>query len=204
MRLRHLPDDFGQLQTAWSAPALIVDLRYPAADGKAALPADLTPRSRSAPLFVLVGAATPPALLATLRERAPGLITLGLAAPAFTPDIVLTVKPVEDRRAYDALDAGTSIESLTSEKGAKPRFNEAVLAREHENGEADDSNDDADSGAPSDASPPATPPAPPDAAAPAPPAKAPAPVPAPLKDIVLERAVQLHRALLALGMLPGH
>ena len=71
-------------------------------------------------MFVLVAPTTPADALAALRARAPALITLGLSAPGLTPDIALAVKPEDDRRAYEALDSGASIESLLSETLAKP------------------------------------------------------------------------------------
>jgi hypothetical protein len=190
VRLRRLPDDAAVLAAAWKAPALIVDLRHTTGDPAQALPPGLPPRPRSAPLFALVGPATAPALFAVIREHAPALISLGLAAPALTPDIVLSVSPEADRGAYDALEGGAPIESLISEKMAKPRFDEAVLAQEHKAEAAAES-------APAPTTPGPAGPAP--AAAPPP---APAPEPAP-RDAVLERAVQLHRALLALGKLPA-
>ena len=196
VRLHRLPDDGPALSAAWKAPALIIDLRYPAADTAHSLPADLTPRVHSAPLFVLTGSDTPVDLLAALRERAPALITLGLPAPTLTPDIVLTIKPEADRRAYDALDAGTPLESLISEKTSKPRFDEAMLAHEHirdvenaESGKPDAA--DASATRPAEGSPSPT------SAAGAPPAAASSSI-----DTVLQRAVQLHRALFALHKLP--
>ena len=191
LRLRRLPADAPALTAAWLAPALVVDLRYPAVEGAPAIPAGLPARPRHAPLFVLVGPATPADAVAALRAAAPALITLGLPAPGVTPDLVLAVDPAADRRAYDALDAGTALDALINVKIAKERFDEAALAREHEQDQA---------GTPPPDRPAATPAAAP--AAPATPAAAPAPPPPPV-DVVLQRAVQLHRALLALGRLPG-
>ena len=190
VRLHKLPDDARILSTAWSAPALVVDLRYPTVDGTPALPADLPARPPAAPLFVLVGPDTPAGVLASLRASAPALITLGLPAPNLTPDIPLSVGPAADRRAYDALEAGAPVESLINVKIKKERFDEAALTREH----AEDL---------AGAAPPAPPPAapPPPAAAPGAPAT-PAPPPPPV-DVVLQRAVQLDRALLALDRLPA-
>jgi hypothetical protein len=75
-------------------------------------------------------------------------------------------------RPYEALEHGTPIESLVVEKVAKVRDDEAALERERDA--------DAPEGAPAAAKPqPARPP--------------------PLIDPVLQRAVQLHRSLLALG-----
>jgi hypothetical protein len=197
VRLHRLPDDTTILAAAWSQPALIVDLRYPAGNAAQFLPADLPARPGSAPLFVLVGPATPIEALAALRDRAPALITLGPATPGRAPDLALAVTPEADRRAYDALDSGASIESLLSEKIAKTRFDEAALAHDHIRGADTEEETGSNGGAPADA-PPAgvTPPATP-AANPAP-----AAIPAEPKDFVLQRAVQLHRALLALGKLP--
>ena len=187
LRLRSLPADAPALTAAWLAPALVVDLRYPAVEGSPAIPAGLPSRPRHAPLFVLVGPGTPADALAALRAAAPAQITLGLPAPGVTPDLVLAVDPAADRRAYDALEAGAGLDALINVKIAKERFDEAALAREHEQDQA---------GNPPPDLPPAAP------AAPAAPATAPAPPPPPV-DVVLQRAVQLHRALLALGRLPG-
>ena len=196
VRLRRLPGDLALLKAAWPSAALIVDARYPAAEATPATAPDLAPRARTAPLLVLVGPGTPTGLLSALRQSAPGLITLGLAAPGLMPDIALDVKPETDRRAYDALEAGTPLDDLIGEKPAPARFNEAVLAREHENGGTDASDQAPESGVRSDVAPEgAAPTAPVAAAKPAP--------PAPLKDVVLERAVQIHRGLQALGLLPA-
>ncbi len=195
VRLRRLPDDLAVLKTAWPSAALVVDARYPAADATPLTALDLPPRPRTAPLLVLVGPGTPPGVLAALRQPAPSLITVGLTAPGLLPDIALDVKPDTDRRAFDALDAGTPLDSLIGEKQAPARFNEAVLAREHENG-ADASDQAPESGVRSDVAP--------DGAAPTAPVAAAKPAPPPpLKDAVLERAVQIHRALQALRMLPA-
>jgi len=197
LRLRSLPADAPALTAAWLAPALVVDLRYPAVEGAPAFPAGLPARPRTAPLFVLTGPGTPADALAALRAAAPALITLGLRAPGVAPDLVLAVDPAADRRAYDALDAGTALDALINVKIAKERFDEAALAREHQQDQA---------GTPAPNPPPAAPAAPAPAAAPSAPAAAPAAAPAPPPppvDVVLQRAVQLHRALLALGRLPG-
>jgi hypothetical protein len=200
-RLQQLPDDDAMLATVWKAPALIIDLRHPDGAMGQTIPADLPSRSRTAPLFILVGPDTSADLLAALRDHAPALITIGLAAPGLTPDLALPLSPEADHRAYDALAAGASAESLISENLTKHRFDEAALARDRDNGAAEDEEpgpNGADQSIPAPAAgpPPAPPPAPagvhPTTAAPE----------RPLKDIVLQRAVQLHRALLALGKLP--
>jgi hypothetical protein len=183
------------LATVWKAPALIIDLRHPAGATAHAIPADLPSRPRTAPLFILVGPGTPVDLLAALRDHAPALITIGLAAPGLTPDIALSVNPEADGRAYAALEAGAPVKSLISENFTKHRFDEAALARDRDGGETEDEGPKSKVEGQEEVPPTA-------AAAPAPvDAKSAAPE-KPLKDTVLERAVQLHRALLALGKLP--
>jgi hypothetical protein len=197
VRIRHLPDDGAGLAAVWNSPALVVDLRYPAGGPARALPADLPVRARTAPLFLLVGPLTPADVVTDLRARAPALVTLGLSAPSLAPDIVLSVNPEADRRAYDAFESGTPAEALISEKLAKPRFDEAALAREHTSDTTEAGNPDANAGSETNPQPSAGPPPAATANRALPPAAA-----APPKDAVLQRAVQLHRALLALGRLP--
>ena len=197
LRIRRLPDDLAALNAAWGKPALILDLRHTLSEGGKNLDDTLPVRPSPAPLFVLVGPDTPADVFAALRKRTPALITLGLPAPGLTPDIALAVRAEDDRRAYDALDAGGSIESLISEKFTGKRFDEAALVHERarDGGEA--------AGTPADAN--ASPDTRTQVASPANPAEvhaAPIAPQADPKDVVLQRAVQLHRALLALGKLP--
>jgi hypothetical protein len=194
-RLQQLPDDAAILAAVWKAPALIIDLRHPAGATGPVIPGDLPSRPRAAPLLVLVGPDTPTDLLAAFRERAPALITIGLAASGLTPDLALPLSPEADRRAYDSLTAGVSIESLISENVTRHRFDEAALARDRDAGAEED---ETTVGAEEDIARRAVGPPPlpggghPSTTAPE----------RPLKDLVLQRAVQLHRALLALGKLP--
>lgn len=197
VRLEGRSDDVPMLMAAWQKPALIIDLRHPAADEAQNVPADLPPRPRPDPLFVLVGPGTPSNALAALRTHAPALITIGISAPGLTPDIPLAIKPDDDQRAFKALDSGAPIESLIRETVVKPRFDEAALIHETAQNsggstEPADVSPTAGSGAPTPAHPPATAPA-----SPARPAGQPHP-----RDAVLQRAVELDRALLALGKLP--
>jgi len=103
--------------------------------------ADALPlRPRPAPLFVLVGPDSPAGALAGLRARAPALITLGIPAPGLIPDIAPAVTAEDDRRAYDALDAGASVDSLINEATAAKRFDEAALvsAKDHDSSNGDE------------------------------------------------------------------
>jgi hypothetical protein len=110
------------------------------------------------------------------------VVTIGPASSEFKADIPVVVSPQADRLAYDALAKGTPIEDLVAHKLAKPRRDEAELARQRTNGNTDEEDEE---------------PSPKAAATPAAPA-----VEAPVTDLVLVRAVQLHRALLALRRLP--
>ncbi len=193
VRLRRLPEDAGALTAAWTAPALIVDLRY--TSGGDSLPTDLPARPRTAPLFILVSPATPRAVLAALDRADPARLTLGISGAEPTPDIALEVTAETDRRAYDARDTGTPLDALISVKETKQRFDEATLNREREKNHGTS----AEPAAPPDAAP--VPNATPAEAQP-PAAKPPEP-PEPLMDRVLLRAVQLHRGLRALHRIPA-
>jgi hypothetical protein len=162
--------------------ACIVDVRYVRGDRVAStallswLKAHAGPKS---PVFLLANPGTAQVLLVPLNSAGavPDLVVLGPAARDFEPDISVHVTPSAERRAYDALEKGASIDSLVTEQVEKPRNDEERLDREHLS----------DSAAPDQAA---------DTGQAAPPQAAPA-----LIDPVLQRAVQLHRALLALKRL---
>jgi len=180
VRIHSLPGDL----PAVPGGAWILDLRYvaggPAADGPLASWV-ASHSGRRTPVLLLANSRTGPDLLAGLgpRDSIPGLVILGAAGPGFQPDLAVSVAPETERRAYDALEKGAPVDSLVTEAADKPRDDEAMLAREH----LPDSALGDDSG-----------PAPAGAAARAAP-------PPQLLDPVLQRAVQLHRALAALGRL---
>lgn len=180
LRIHAVADSEAALRQAvpGSGP-LVLDLRYATArdDSPAVLQAALAGRSAGTPLFILVSPATPPALGPVIRASA--ALTLGVAGSLPTPTVVVQADTAADRRAYDALDAGTALEKLISGKIEKERFDEATLVHEFKNGHLD-----------------AAPPPPPDPTAPK---AGETPVkPTPPTDRVLQRAVHLHRALLAL------
>lgn len=165
---------------AVAAPgALVLDLRYATTDAAAVveLQSALAARPAGAPLFVLVGPATPPALLPLVRQ--PPALTLGLAGMSPAPRVAVKTDAATDRKAYEALEAGTTLDALITGKIEKERFDEATLVEEFNNGNPD-----------------AMPPPPPDPTAPK--ADGAPDKPAVLTDRVLQRAVHLHRALLAL------
>ena len=167
-----------------SGKPCILDIRFAHASGGAGpvllawLRLHAAPR---APVFLLANAQTDPELLAPLDspDAVNGLVILGPAAPRFSPDIALGITRAEDRRAYNAAEKGASLESLIVEKVEKERFDEERLAKEHHSDSAVGEAEDA-----------------------AKPEAGTAPKPPPqLIDSVLQRAVQLHRSLLALRRL---
>lgn len=165
-------------RTQSKGSALVIDLRYPtvADEDVPALAVTLAQRAPATSLFVLVSPQTPTALVPALAKLPPPALTLGVAGSLPAPTIVVAQPADADRRAYDALEGGLPLEALITGKIEKERFDEAELVKEFENGNAN-----------------AAPPPEPD------PTQKPAAEKAPvLTDRVLQRAVHLHRALLAL------
>ena len=192
-RITTLPADLPTTEAARKQPC-VLDLRYArgAAAAGTALDAWLKFHATArTPVFLLVNADTAAALLAPLAARLPasGLVILGTPSPALTPDLVLKISPADERRAYDALAAGTPVEALLNDTPEKPRNDEARLAKDRQSppANAPDAADDSlvDLILPvaiAEKSPPPKP-------------------PAPLIDAALQRAVQLHRSLKALKKL---
>lgn len=170
-----------------SAGALVLDLRYTAADETSAaeLKTALATRPANAPLFILVSPDTP-AVLAPVIHQSPAL-TLGIVGAKPSPKVVVQAEAAADRAAYAALEAGAAVAALVSGKVEKERYDEATLVAEFNNGNLD-----------------AQPPPAPDPTAPAagkpeePKAGGDPAKPVVPTDRVLQRAVHLHRALLAL------
>jgi hypothetical protein len=172
-RLHALPGDLPAAQGN-GRQACVLDLRYASGDvqGAAALSAWLRfhagPHS---PVFVVANAETAAPLLAALAgpERSPGVLRVGIASDAFQPDSAVSISAVNEHRAYDAFEHGTALAVLLTEHPEKARNDEASLAKDR----------------PVEA--------PPDS-----PEGAKAAAAAPPIDAALQRAVQLHRALVAL------
>jgi len=180
-RLHAIPSDLPSDASVRQRPC-VLDVRYVSGsrtDATALLAWLKLHAGPRTPVFLLANPATSAALLAPLNsaDAVPHLVILGPAARDFEPDIALPVAPEIERRAYDALEKGASIDSLIAEPVEKVRDDEERLEREH-------LPDGALSDQSADPGPSARPPAPP-----------------PLIDAVLQRAVQLHRTLLALKRL---
>ena len=171
-RMRDIPQD--QPSPASGRPgACVLDLRYAKADETGASVLKdwvLFNVSPKAPVFILENAQTDPALLAVLPAKGPpGLVVLAPVSARIAPAIAVQVSPEDDRKAYNALEKGADVMTLLSDFPDKPRIDEAYLEKEHI----------ADSDSPDI------------------PTDKPLP-PRPLVDAMLQRAVQLHRGLLAL------
>lgn len=157
-----------------SATTLVLDLRHTTATPEA-LPAfstALAARAAGSRLYVLVSPATAPALAAVLKGP---LITLGIKDSLPAPQVVVAQSAEHDQRAYEAHANGTGLAPLLSGKVEKERFDEASLVHEFNQGHPDPQ--------------------------PAPTGRTEgnaANAPERLTDRVLQRAMHLHRALLAL------
>lgn len=180
LHIKSLADAAPLLSTAQSAQRpLVLDLRYATSEA-AALSVFQTALARHpAPLFILFSTATPQEIIAVVKQSAGAIITLSVAGADAPAQIQVKADPAADRLAFEALGQGTLPAILVAGKIEKERFDEATLVQEFKNGNPD-----------------AKPPPLPDPTQPK--LNEAAPVKAPLIDRVLQRAIQLHRALLAL------
>lgn len=194
LRIQSLVKSAQDLRAALLRPApLVLDLRYTADEPAAAdVLRELNSQPAKPRLYVLVSPATPTSVAGILTTTSTPLVTLGVKDSVPVAQVVVAQTPEADRAAYDAVESGTALVQLIAGKIEKERFDEAALVQEFKNGHHE-----------------AHPPAVPallssenkggsqvegSEAGPAKPADSPA-VPT---DRVLQRAVHLHRALLAL------
>jgi hypothetical protein len=185
------------LETIAHRPALVLDLRSLSLS-EGFVDALQTALARTPPphavRIVLINATTSPALIAALGHEHPSLITLGPRAPALAPDIALNISSEDDLRAFNALAKGTPLNKLINDNREKRRYDEAKLVQDHANGITPP-----DSVMPADAEDDTVKTEPAEVKKTA--AAGKKAEPAPVIDLVLERAVQLHRSLLALKKL---
>lgn len=165
---------------------IILDLRYALAESDAgtALNAWLAFRATDrTPVFVLLNTETAPALrdlFLAPRDRQ-GVVTIGRAGANFVPDVAISTTEAEERQAYNAFEQTPAVETLITENPQKPRLDEAAMMRERspDDAEAEDDPPVSDSAAKKPSDPPVTLPI----------------------DRPLQRAVHLHRAMMALKQL---
>jgi hypothetical protein len=134
-RITTLPADLPTAEVARKQPC-VLDLRYVRGDAAAgtALDAWLKFRATSrTPVLLLINAETAATVLAPLAARLPssGLVVIGTASPGLTPDLALKLAPAEERRAYDALAAGATVESVLNDSPEKTRDDEARLVKDY-------------------------------------------------------------------------
>lgn len=199
VRVSRLADELPAVRAALGRLPVVLDLRRaetnPVATGELAAALATAAADATGAVFLLVGEDSPRGLLAAIPASS-RLVTLGAAASGTNPRVVVQTAPADDRAAYDAVVAGRPLAELTVEKIEKRRFDEARLSAAHANGNgrADSTDGDADGDSGNDGAP----------AAAAADAKDKKLAEAPVKDLVLQRAIFLHRALLALNRLPAH
>lgn len=195
-RLQTLPEDAVDLPRG----AAVIDLRgtRPAAADAIDRVGDWVKASSHPPLrLVLIDSTTAGEIVQELERRHRYLITLGAASPAISPDVAVATPLRADEQARDALDAGKSPQDLLPSRLEKRRYDEAAMVRDHANGvPLPDSPPDLSDPEEKEAS-----------AAPAPSADkaaiVQAPPPATPQDVVLQRAVHLYEALVALKQIHG-
>jgi len=174
-RVRELPADL-PAKPAGRAGACIVDLRYVQADEAAATAFMAWLKFRAsthAPVFILANGDTAAALRKPLaeHERGTGIAVVGIATRQFRPDVAVAGTAQNERRAYDALAQGVAPAVLLTDNPDKVRNDEASLSKDRVAEASADAAEDALAG------------------------KKAAPPPV---DVTLQRAVHLHRALVAL------
>jgi len=175
--LRYVP--LAEVGSAAPTTAWVLDARQAAAVPLPASAVADTLRQPAHPLLVLLDATSPVWLRALLEEPSPLRLTLATADIDGPVDIPVATNRQADAEARLALGERANFDAALARMGTKRRRDQAML-----NGRA----------------PPATSPAPP---APASPAETPAEAtsdqePSP-PDLVLQRAVQVHAGLKALG-----
>jgi hypothetical protein len=175
VRVRAIPADLPP-KPGGRVPPCIIDLRYVDGDNDAAAAFGAWLKFRAtprSPVFILANAETSRSLHKVLsgHDRGTGIAVVGIARGSFQPDVTVNATAEEERRAYDALEKGVEIGALLADNPNKVRNDEASLSKDRV----------------AEASVEAT--------------EAPArPPPAPI-DATLQRAVHLHRALVALKRL---
>jgi hypothetical protein len=171
-RVHKLPDDLPGKPAGRVGPS-IIDVRYVNADANAAAVLFTWLKNRATsrtPVFVIANADTSPALLKVIsgNPRGAGIAVVGIARGGFRPDVAVKGSAEDERRAYDALEKGAMISTLLTDNPDKVRNDEASLSK--------DRLAEASADAANDAGKKESPPI----------------------DVALQRAVHLHRALVAL------
>ncbi|MDO8544929.1 MAG: hypothetical protein Q7S40_31180 [Opitutaceae bacterium] len=177
-RVTELPADLPATAGPARKQPLVLDLRFVQGKEAAAIATEAWLKfhaSARTPVFVLANAETGGELrrmLAGLR-RSPGVLVVGRPGRNFEPDVAVQTAAADERRAYDALASGTAVGSLMTDNPEKVRNDEASLSRDRLADASADAATDEIRGK----------------------------TERPPVDAVLQRAVHLHRALVALRKL---
>lgn len=177
LRVKQLPGDVPGAVPERPMPC-VVDLRYVKANSDSAAPLLEWLKRRGtgrAAIFVLANGDTARELTRPLTAlpRSDGVVVVGIPSSGFAPHVAVSAKGADERAAYDALDKGLALAALLTDNPNKLRNDEASLSRDRL---ADASADSADGTLEADR-------------------------PKPRVDATLQRAVHLHRALVALRKL---
>lgn len=178
IRLHELPADLPTAAPEKRAAPVVVDIRYVHADDEAAAAFHAWVKARATsrgPVFLLANADTSRDLLKPFTDRQPEsrVVVIGVPARRFQPHVTVQMSADDERRAYDALEKGATLASVLVDNPSKVRNDEASLSRDRlAEASADTA---ADELAPKSDAPPV--------------------------DATLQRAVHLHRTLVALRRL---
>ncbi len=201
VRVHELPADL-PAKPAGRLPACVADVRYVAADaeGAKAFLAWVKERATArSPVFILANASTSPELLNALatRGRMAGVVVVGIEAPGFKPDVAVRAAAEDERRTYNALEQGAEMATLLADYPDKVRHDEASLSKDRP--ELPPTPAPLPAPTPGSSSPTPSANTPPATSSERPAGEASAAKPAVNRvDATLQRAVHLHRALVAL------
>lgn len=191
-RIADLTREATELQAALKSDSVVLDLRCtPGTTDAVALLAQRLDQPRAAGShgvrLILINPSSSAELVEAVSRPRPRSLTIGPRTPALAPDIAVPATVEEDRHAYEALVSGTPLDKLIASNPDKKRFDEAALARTRATAAAADR----DAEDPEADEPDTAPHRVPDKKG------APPPPPAVPHDLVLERAAQIYRALVA-------
>ncbi len=178
VRVHRLPADLPETPVG-RVPPCVIDLRFVAADDAAAAAFAAWLKFRASlrsPVFVLANAETAEPLRKSLatRERGAGVMVVGAASEHLQPDVEVKTTADDERRAYDAVEKGAALTAVLADNPHKVRHDEASLVRETQVRPLPEVAEPGEGSAPAD-----TPPI----------------------DATLQRALHLHRALVAMKKL---
>ncbi|HEU5079401.1 MAG TPA: hypothetical protein VFT72_09310 [Opitutaceae bacterium] len=191
VRVADLDKETATVSAALAHEDVIIDLRYTkgSVDAAATFAAHLhsAPNTPTAHRLILLTPTTSPAIIDALSEQIPHVLTLSPRSEALNTDIQVNTSAEIDRTAYDAVNSGTALDKVISSNPEKRRFDEAALAHERAAAAELPADDEDQIDAIAGTTQPT--PANPEAAKKSPVAP---------HDRVLERAIQINRALLVM------